>query len=75
MSSSLTIATMKQVPIEPIRELLQKLQEFNDLDLKEVQLTENGVPIPVSDDWRFIGLSNAAFVELEYWKTAHGELL
>lgn len=72
VSSSLTIATMKkQIPIERIRQLIAELKEFDAEDLSKVELTENGKVIPISpeilEEWRFIGLSNYSFIELEFW--------
>ena len=58
--------------LERIKALLAELHEFNSHDLKDLELTENGeqimIPDEVLEEWRFIGLSNQSFVEMEFWK-------
>jgi len=59
--------------VEKIRELISLLKEFNSLNLQEIiELTENDQVISISDavyeEWKFIGLSNQSFVEMEFWK-------
>jgi len=62
-----------RIKVERIRELLQELEEFDKLSLKDVELTENDEVIPISaeilEEWKFIGLTNTFFVEFEFWKT------
>lgn len=61
-----------QVSIEYINELLAKIHEFNNYNLAEIELTENGEPIPISDkclsEFKFIGLTNCWFVEDRCWE-------
>ena len=61
-----------RIKVERIRELLQELEEFDKLSLKDVELTENDEVIPISaeilEEWKFIGLTNTFFVEFEFWK-------
>ncbi len=63
---------MTQVAIEPIREAMRVLAEFNRLDLASIILTEGGKPIPgvtpaLIEGFRFVGLSNKEFVDMEWW--------
>ena len=68
----------KQVAVEYIQDLLNKLTEFDSLNLSEIELTENGQPIEISDmllsEWRFFGLTNSWFVEDRFWETNLEEL-
>jgi hypothetical protein len=63
----------RKVSVEYIKDLLKSINEFNSLDLHDIQLVENGIPLVISDDilneWRFIGLTNTSFIELEFWKS------
>lgn len=58
--------------ITKLRAALKVVEEFNRLDLSNMDLNDYGKPIQVSaeclDEWRVIGLSNKEFVELEFWK-------
>lgn len=64
--------TQRIVPLEEVRAAINYLNEFNRLRLEEIVLTENGVPIEITkeclEEWRFIGLSNRSFVDVEFWK-------
>lgn len=65
---------MKQiVNIEAVKLAYAVLEEFNKLNLYDVNLYENGVQIPITnkilDSWRFVGMSNSSFVETEFWKS------
>lgn len=61
-----------KISVERIQDLIQQITDFNNLELSEIQLIENGIPIKITpeilDAWRFIGLSNKSFIEMEYWK-------
>lgn len=58
--------------VEDILHHLNELKKFNEQNLKDIELTENGEVIKIHpkilEEWRFIGLSNDYFVENEYWK-------
>lgn len=58
--------------IEKLNAARDVIRAFNSLDLAAVELYENGKPISVSpelrDEWRFIGLTNACFVECRFWE-------
>lgn len=58
--------------IERIHALLAELAEFNSRDLSSITLTENGKPLEITpgmlDEWRFVGMANQSFVEVEFWK-------
>ena len=62
----------KVVNIEEVRQLQAKLAEINAIPFSEIEWHEQGEPIPVTSqcaqDWRFLGMSNCAFVETEFWK-------
>jgi hypothetical protein len=56
-----------RVDIERIRKLRAELDEINAIDLKELQLFENGQPVTIQpatiEWWKFVGLSNMSFLE------------
>lgn len=62
----------KQYSIERINELINELETFNLEDINNIELTKDGKVIPISaetlKDWKFVGMTNVAFVELEFWK-------
>ena len=55
-----------------IKSLIAEIDRFNSFNLADVDLIEDGVKIELSekvlDSWRFVGLSNKSFIEIEYWK-------
>ena len=57
----------KQVSFEEVEALHRRLEEINAMPFDEIQWTRNGEPMYVpperAEAWRFIGLSNASFVE------------
>ena len=61
-----------RVDIERVRKLKAEIAEINRIPLDELEIYENGVrveiPEPVLRDWKFVGLSNVALMEVEYWK-------
>lgn len=65
----------KRYEIEQIRATLQTLEEFNSHKLQDIELTENGKVIEITperlEEWKFIGMSNQTFVELEFWNKAN----
>lgn len=69
----------KQYSVERIQALLAELEEFNSNKLTDIELLQNGVvmniPWEVIEEWRFVGMSNQAFVELEYWNSDLGPLI
>ena len=67
----------KKIYLKRVRELLDELAEINRLDLHDVEVYEGGpydyrnkidIPPEVIEDFKFVGLSNINFFELEYWK-------
>ena len=62
----------RKVDIEYVRNLLAELDKIDAIPLSEMQLYENGQKIEILpetiEEWRFVGLSNRAFIEMEVWK-------
>lgn len=62
---------MIRVDIKPIREALLALDMFNAIPFEELELVENGelisIPPKAREEWKFVGLCNSSFVELEGW--------
>jgi len=60
------------VNIEAIKLARQVFREFNRLDLSQVELYENGKPLPVTsdmiDEFKFCGLNNENFVDMRWWE-------
>jgi len=60
------------VDIEEIKEALDVIAEFDKLNLNEVELHENGEPIQIPEgyleEFKFCGLCNRNFIEMEWWK-------
>jgi hypothetical protein len=69
--SSRSLTNRSSVAVEEIDDIHRQLNEFNSLDLGKISLTENGVPIEITqeilDDWRMVGMSNSMFVEMRFW--------
>lgn len=60
-----------KVEVEEINRLKGLLNDFNALDLKDVDLYENGKKIEIQDslkDWKYTGLCNHDFVMNRYWE-------
>lgn len=68
----------KVVPIEEIQSAIMVIADFNKLNLDNIELTENGEKIVISNEiresWKFIGMSNRSFVECRYWERTEEEL-
>lgn len=64
----------KVVDISALKLALQIIANFNALNLHNVELVDNGVPINVTpemiDNFKFTGLSNKDFVAMEWWNDA-----
>jgi hypothetical protein len=60
------------IPIEVIREHLAFRERLNKHKLEDLIITENGQPIEITpeclEEWRFIGMTNLSFFEMEFWK-------
>jgi len=60
-----------RIDIEHVREVLRQKQEINSHRIEDVEWYENGVrrefPAELIEEFRFIGLSTACFVECEFW--------
>lgn len=59
---------MTEIHLEEIKKAQKIIADLNRLKLKEIQFFENGKPVEISekmlDDWRFIGLNNSDFVQI-----------
>jgi hypothetical protein len=60
-----------QVSLEEVKRHQDFRTWLNSLDLEEVEILDNGVSIQVSkeelDGFKYTGLSNMSFFELEWW--------
>lgn len=60
-----------QVTLKSIREHIEFRRKINQTELKDIELVDNGVIIPFSEDilkrWNVTGLSNITFFEMEVW--------
>ena len=60
-----------RVDIEEVRSLLNRLAEIDAIPLAQMDLFENGQQIELTpkviEDWRFVGMTNRAFIEMEFW--------
>lgn len=61
-----------RVDMEDLHKLKEKLRNVNDLDLKEIDLYENGKKVNIQystiNRWRFTGLNNYYFFIDEFWR-------
>lgn len=61
----------RRYDIEKLHDALNVIDDFNNQDLATVDLYERNQLVPVTADclerWRFIGLNNKSFVEMEFW--------
>lgn len=59
---------MTRVSFEEVEALQSRLREINAIPFAEIEWTRDGKSVPVSAEvaerWRFIGMTNATFVEL-----------
>lgn len=64
--------TRSRVDVEYVRELLAHLAEIDAIPLDQMDLFENSQKVELTpeviEDWRFVGMSNRAFIEMEFWK-------
>lgn len=56
------------VNVDSVRRMLERLEQINEQPLESLRFVrDDGTEIPVSreeiEDWRFIGMSNKAFIE------------
>ncbi len=64
-----------QISFEEVEAIRSRLAEINSIPFSDIEWTRDGKPLSVTakeaDDWRFIGLSNACFVEFygAEWET------
>jgi hypothetical protein len=62
-----------RVDIEHIRYLKEELRKINALDFESIDFYENGkktyIPPDIRDHWRFIGMTNACFIDTDFYKT------
>ena len=63
-----------RVDVERVHALKEELAVINRTPLEEIEVYEDGkrvdIPQDVIDDWKFIGLNNSDFVNMEFWKGA-----
>lgn len=68
--------TKTTVDIGELFEAFGTINSFNELELSEHTFVLDGKEIPITDkildEWRFVGLSNAAFFEMRYWEMVDG---
>lgn len=59
------------IAVEEVRRLKARLREINALDLKDIVWTEDGKEVEVPparlEEWRFIGMNNADFIDTNYY--------
>ena len=62
-----------KVNIEDIRKNIEFRKEINSVELTDIDFYENGKKIEVSekviDDFRFTGLNNIDFIDIEFYLT------
>lgn len=60
-----------KLDINEVRKLNEQRDAINALDFKSIEWMDGDTLLPVTPEiqerWRFIGLCNTNFVELEYW--------
>lgn len=60
---------MTRIDINEIKRLTDRLDEINRLPLTEIEWMDGDKPLEIAagaiDEWRFVGLSNEAFIRLE----------
>ncbi len=63
----------KIVNIEDLRSALEVIDNFNKLNLWDIELHEKGQAITITqkclEEWRFVGMSNISFIESEFWNS------
>ena len=63
---------MIRVNIEEVRALKKRLRAINNVQFKDIEWFEDGIRLEispeVSENWRFVGMSNADFIETDYYK-------
>jgi hypothetical protein len=61
-----------RVDVEEVLALLKRREEINALDIGDIEWHEGGKPLTVHPDvlkhYRFVGLGNTGFVEMELYK-------
>ena len=64
------------IDIEDIDRIIKARQEFNKLDLADVEFYQDGIkldiPKEVIGEFKFTGLSPISFVEIRYWEIGVG---
>ena len=62
---------MTRVDVRMIQGALSILENFDKIPFEELELTLDGETLEISaearDYWKFVGLSNHSFVDLEGW--------
>lgn len=60
------------VDVGYVRSLLSQLERINAIPLEQIDLFDGGERIDLTpeiiEEWRMIGMSNQAFIEMEFWK-------
>lgn len=64
--------SLQRVDVEYVRALLDSLKSIDAIPLEQMELFENGRQVELSasiiEDWKLVGMSNRAFIEMEFWK-------
>lgn len=59
------------IELNVVRKRHQERCKINRLDLSQIIITDNGVPVEISakvlQEFKYTGLSNNCFLEMEYW--------
>ena len=65
---------MVRIAIEEVQTLRDRQAEINRLPMDQIEWTRNGELVPVTPEqrkaFRFTGLNNICFVDLEFWRGA-----
>lgn len=60
-----------KIDINEIRKLMVKRDQINAIPFNEIEWMDGDTPLDITPEiaerWRFIGLCNTSFVEIEYW--------
>ena len=67
----------KRIDINRIRALHEEIQEFNEMELNDVEFVEDGKVVNIKPkvikDWLYCGLCNRDFIVGDFYKRAEGE--
>ena len=62
---------MTEIAIEEVQALIARVREINRIEFNEIEWTKDGKPMDIPEnireEFQFIGLSNVAFIEEEFF--------